>query len=70
MFTLMFCVLCGVFFYKIMGAFLKASWGIIKIGFYILAAPVIIAAFCVSGFAVITVIVCVFLGFITLLGLF
>ena len=69
MISLIFCVLCIYMFYKMMSVVFKATGGILKVGLILLASPLIIGAFIVSGFAVLIVIMLALAGFICLLGL-
>ncbi|MBQ6462812.1 MAG: hypothetical protein IJJ59_05780 [Pseudobutyrivibrio sp.] len=69
MITMLFCCLCIYLFCKMMGFMLRACGGILKIGLYIIAAPFLIGAFIVSGFAVMMSVVCIFAGVVCLLEL-
>ena len=69
MITMLFSCLCVYLFCKMMGFMLRACGGILKIGLYIIAAPFLIGAFIVSGFAVMVAVACILAGVVCLLGL-
>lgn len=70
MISMIFCALLMYIFYRMMGLVLKASWGIIKVGTYILAIPILIGAFVITGIAVMLIIMFMLAGIVCLLGLF
>lgn len=69
MISMAFCGLCVYMLVKMMGVILRASGKLFKIGICIIAAPLLICAFLVSGMAVLLVIMFIFAGLVCLLGL-
>ena len=69
MISMAFCGLCVYMFVKMMGVILRTSGELLKIGICIIAAPLLICAFLVSGMAVLLVIMFIFAGLVCLLGL-
>ena len=61
--VILFSVLC-----KLIKFAFKASWGIIKILFYIVFAPVILIAMFASGLIYLALVLAVIMGLITLLA--
>ena len=66
MLTILFFVLVFMVFGKLVGFAFKATWGIMKVMFYIIFMPIILLALFMTGFVYIALPVLVIIGLVSL----
>lgn len=66
MLTILFFVLFFMVFGKLVGFAFKATWGIMKVMFYIIFMPIILLALFMTGFVYIALPVLVIIGLVSL----